>query len=148
MSVLPNPLLDSHFHVLTPGPSMTSQLPAKEADINTIVGRFLETGVLPPAHRVPLELEDLTSAPNLQQLLQASALGHSAWLQLPQALRDKVGPPANLFPFLEDPDNVPFLERLGILTPQPPPEAPPKVVPPAEPAPAPAPGPDAAKKPQ
>lgn len=119
MSLLPNPNLSPTFSIINSLPSLTSQLPAKESDINTIINRFLTSGVLPPAHRVPLELEDLTSAPNLQQLLQAGAHMQAAWNVLPAELRDKVGRPEALFPFLDDPDNVPFLSRIGLIAPKP-----------------------------
>lgn len=134
MSIQPTPQFTKDYAYINTEPSKTSQLPAKEADINTIVERFLSTGVMPPPVRIPLELEDLASAPNLQQLLQARAHMSTAWQNLPKALQEKVGAPDRLLSFFEDPDNEAYLRKNGFLPPKQEAAPPAPVVAPSQPA--------------
>lgn len=129
-----NTLVESNYSAQTnKEPTKTQQHLAKDADINNILRKFLETGEL-----------NLTGTPVYQDvetpfdLLEQMVTQHQvdeAWNKLPQAARDVLGDPGRLMSYVDlcaargDRES---LQRLGLADPpEPPTQAPPAAGPPA-----------------
>lgn len=96
------------------GKSLTQQHPAKEADINTIVKRYLPTGALPSHGRQPI-YGDFTSIDYMTMQNQIADID-TAFMRLPARLRGRFkNDPYQLMRFIDDPKNRPEAIRLGLL---------------------------------
>lgn len=116
-------------------PSKTQQQFAKEADINVILAKFLNTGELPA-----------TGAPNymnvdqefdLQEQIVTRAQVEEAWSKLPANVRNMLRDPKTLIEYVDHCRSTGDLEplrELGLVDPLPAPPAPPE--PPKPPTPA------------
>lgn len=108
-------------YIPTNEPSRTKQAPANDANINTIVSRFLKTGVLP--NRYPAwQSGDLVALPDLQGMLDAQLQARAAYDKLPAQIREETqGDPARLSAWLLDPRNIETAIKLGVLVAKTPP---------------------------
>lgn len=97
-------------------PSMTEQHFKDECDINTIVARYQETGVLPQGDRQPL-FGDFAEFP--QDLQSSQAYFDDAqerFMQLPASLRKEFGnDPVKLLQFIADGNNRDRAIELGLI---------------------------------
>lgn len=99
------------------GESLTIQSDAIDSDINVIVARFKGgEGIMPP----PLDQADYydtTGLPDLREIMdiQRDALAH--FNALPARIRNRFrNSPAELWDFVQDPENIDEAIALGILT--------------------------------
>lgn len=97
-------------------PSMTEQHFKDECDINTIVSRYQETGVLPQGNREPL-FGDFTEFPtDLQSSQQFFDEAHARFMELPSNLRKEFNnDPVQLLAFLHDENNRARAVELGLI---------------------------------
>ena len=108
---------------------MAKQAFAEEADINNIMQRYAETGLL-PSGTLQHQFGDFTQAEDYDTLLNRVIEAQEQFMELPSSIRDRfANSPAELFKFMQDPANEDEAVRLGLI-PGPEPE-PPKVEPPA-----------------
>lgn len=120
----------------------TKQSFKAECDINTIVARFLRTGILDFAQKNEPRYGDTTGL-EYQSAMQTVAAAKTLFNELPAALRHRFeNEPAKFLDFVQDKDNADEARELGLLKPvQEPvqPGAPVAATPPAAPSPTPAP---------
>lgn len=97
------------------GPSLTRQSEAKFADINFIMAKYEQTGVLPPANKA-LFFADVSK---IQDFDGAMAVVHGAeesFMQLPAEVRKEFdNDPSKFISFTNDPENVPKMVEMGLL---------------------------------
>lgn len=80
-------MAESNRTALTcPEESKTQQHLADEADINTIVGRFLKTGIMPPV-RTPPTYADFEDVTDFQEAMDAINRAKESFMALPAAVR-------------------------------------------------------------
>lgn len=109
--------------------SKTQQQFAEEADINTIVNKFLKTGQLPTDLKVP-RYGDFDEVTDFHTAMNAVREAQEGFDRLPAQMRARFhNDPQELLAFIEDPENTEEAVKLGLLTvtgepPQPAPEAP------------------------
>lgn len=102
----------------TIGPSRTIQSFKDECDINTIMARYQQTGVLPVASGKIPRYEDLTGY-DFQEAQNIIAEGKSMFASLPAALRAEFdNDPALFLDFASNPDNREEMAELGLLKPE------------------------------
>jgi len=98
----------------TTQPSMTKQEFAREADINVLMGRYLSTGVIPPAVRQGY-FADVDSL-DYQQALGLVHEAQALFDQLPSKVRERFGNnPAALMEFVADSRNRDEAVSLGLI---------------------------------
>lgn len=97
-------------------PSMTEQHFKEECDINTIVARYQETGVLPSGNREPL-FGDFAEFPQDLQSSQAYFDdAHERFMQLPAQLRKEFdNDPVKLLQFIANDNNRERAIDLGLI---------------------------------
>lgn len=99
-----------------------------EVDINTIVERFGLTGELPDDLRLP-QYGDYTGIFDFQSAMNTVRQATENFMQLPAKMRARFNnDPQQLLEFLDDDDNRPEAEKLGLVNKKP--EAPAPVEPP------------------
>lgn len=106
-------------------PTKTQQNQAEEADINTIVNRFLKTGTLPQIDMPPLQ-GDFEEAFDLQTSLELVHKANQSFMALPANVRSEFGnDPAKFVAYcdhcMETGDTSP-LEKLGLTVKKQPPQ--------------------------
>lgn len=69
------------------GESKTQQHGKEEADINTIVNRFLKTGLMPQV-KIPPSYQDFEGIFDFQDAMNVVAAGKHAFMQMPADIRD------------------------------------------------------------
>lgn len=104
-------------------PSMTEQHFKDECDINFIVKRFEETGILPEGNRQPL-FGDFTDFPtDLASSMAKYNEAQERFMELPANLRKEFdNDPVKLLAFLNDESNRTRAEELGLIERSVPPE--------------------------
>lgn len=108
----------------------TKQSFKAECDINTIVSRFLRTGILDFAQKNEPRYGDTTGI-EYQSAMNTVAAAKSLFNELPAALRNRFeNEPAQFLDFVQDEDNREEATELGLLKPVEPPEEP-AAIPPA-----------------
>lgn len=110
--------------------SLAQQHFRDEVDINTIVERFGLTGMLPQVTALP-QSGDFTGIFDFQSALNTVRLAQEQFMALPAKMRARFhNNPQELLVFLEDDENRPEAEKLGLVKPvekpTPPPEPAPK----------------------
>lgn len=88
---------------------------AEDADINNILSKVLKTHKWPQVAAQPL-YADVSEVGDLQQCMHHIANAQSAFDDLPQAIKDRVGDPLGLLNFVADPKNQKEAEKLGLLS--------------------------------
>lgn len=119
----------------------TKQSFKEECDINTIIRRFLRTGIMDFAQKNEPRYGDCTGV-EYQSAMQTVAAARSLFNELPAELRNRFeNDPAQFLDFVQDEKNTDEARALGLLkTPAPAPTEP-EATPPAPPVPAPSPEP-------
>jgi phage internal scaffolding protein len=99
-------------------PSLTVQSPAEDCDLNVLVKRFgIDVPLPPPAVFDPAYYGDVTDTPDLRTALDNIRLAQERFLALPARLRERfANSPAQLWDFVNDPENADEAVRLGLLT--------------------------------
>lgn len=96
-------------------PSRTKQSFKAECDINTIISRFLKTGILDFAQKNEPRYGDCTGI-EYQNAMQTVAEAKSLFNDLPAALRARfANEPANFLDFVQDEKNREEAQALGLL---------------------------------
>ena len=120
-------------------PSRTKQSFLEEADINNIMRKYINTGVLPVGERQPT-YGDFSSGQDYQALQDQLLQARMDFELLPADIRDRFGnSPEALIDFLSDPDNHEEAVELGLIAAE---QQEPDSVPAPEPDPTPDPDPD------
>jgi len=97
------------------GEALTKQSPKEECDVNYIVAKYKETGLLPPSQREP-RFGDFSNVRDYQSSLNAVIAAQEAFDELPAIVRKRFSnEPAELLAFLEDPRNKDEAIKLGLV---------------------------------
>lgn len=108
--------LDSGLHCKDK--TLAQQQFREESDINTIVERFGLTGEIPMAQR-QANYGDFTGVFDYQTAMNQVVLARESFMQLPAKVRARFhNDPQELIQFLEDDENRPEAEKLGIVKPR------------------------------
>lgn len=135
------------------GTGRTKQSFKDECDINKIMARFQQTGIIEFRDQNQAQYGDVTGA-DFQTAMLVVAEGKTMFFNLPAKVRDEFdNDPALFLEFVSDERNKPEMARMGLLKPEvasaileatppaPPPSSVAPATPPQAPAPSPAPGP-------
>jgi len=102
-----------------PDASLTQQQFAEEADINTIVNRFLKTGVLPTPNTFPqyVDFEGIFDYQSAMNLVRAA---DESFMRMDAKVRQRFNnSPQEFLEFFANPANTEEASRLGLTIPQP-----------------------------
>lgn len=119
-----------------PGESLTQQQFADDVDINVLVKRLGLDKVQLPAEAIdPRYYGDVSDVPDLRTVLDLANEARNKFMELPPKLRSRFNnEPAELWDFVNNPENADEAVRLGLLIKPPEPPAEQKEAPPlAEP---------------
>jgi len=106
-------------------PMLVKQEFVQESDVNVIIARCLRNGTPLPGADVQGVFADITSIGDFAAARQRILDGEAAFMTLPAALRAEFGnDPAQLVPWLADPDNRDRGIKLGLIAKPPEPPAP------------------------
>lgn len=95
-------------------PSRTQQSMKDETNINTIVGRFLKTGLVPESVVKP-SYGDFSAVLDYQTAQNALIAAEKNFMQLPSGLRARFhNDPQAFMDFCINPDNLDELRKLGL----------------------------------
>lgn len=99
--------------------SLTQQQFKDEADINTIVNRFLKTGVLPTPNNFP-QYVDFEGVFDYQSAMNMVRAADESFMRMDAKLRARFNnSPQEFLEFFADPANTEEAIRLGLAVPQP-----------------------------
>ena len=105
---------EADFH---PSRSLTSQNEAEELDINSIMARYLKTGLMPQT-RAQAFFGDASSLPDFMTAQQIILDAKAAFEGLPAKVRDRFhNSPEKFLEFMSDEDNLEEARFLGLLEP-------------------------------
>lgn len=100
------------------GSAVTKQSFKDECDINTIMGRYLKTGVLDFVNKHQPRYEDLSQATDYLGAMQIVAESRSLFEDLPSSIRTKFeNNPAKFLDFVHNPANRSEMAEMGLLRP-------------------------------
>lgn len=117
------------------GPGRTKQQCRDECDINIMMAKYQNTGVLPPSNNFVASYGDFTEIDDYQAAVNQVQDAEDAFMDLPSNIRTRFdNDPAKLLEFASDINNVEEARELGILAPIPV-EIPPTPTPPTPPEP-------------
>lgn len=118
------------------GESRTIQSDAMSTDINSIMSKYQQHGVLPRVNAARPRYGDFSSALDYHSSLSRVLAAQDEFMSLPSSVRKAVdNDPGKFLDLVTDPDRREELEKLGLLEAQLPPEPEPEPDPqPAEPA--------------
>lgn len=110
-------VISAETALVTPEPSLAQQNFAEEADINTIVNRYLRTGEMPEYSQAGWGV-DITGLPaDYHAMLNALNAADDAFMQLPANVRARFNNDAGEFvEFFNDPANQDEMISLGLAT--------------------------------
>lgn len=98
--------------------SLTQQQFAEEADINTIVDRFLRSGVLPTPTQMP-QYVDYEGVFDFQSAMNVVRAADENFMRLDAKVRSRFNnSPQEFLEFFANPDNTQEAIRLGLAIPQ------------------------------
>lgn len=96
-------------------PSRTKQAEKPACDINNIVARYLERGIITHVAKHEGRYDNFIDAPTYHEAMSAVAEAKEAFDTLPAALRKRFGnDPAAFLDFVKDPENVDEMMALGL----------------------------------
>lgn len=96
------------------GPTKTHQSMAEDADINTIMRRFGQTGRLPDDLRTPT-YADYDQVLDYHSAMNAVADANSQFMKLPPAIRARFdNDPGKFLDYASDPENIDGLRDMGL----------------------------------
>lgn len=100
------------------GKSLTKQSFKAECDVNNIVRRYQQTGVVTHVNRGQPKFGDFSNLGTYHEALLQVTHAQQAFMDLPAVVRDRFGnDPGALLEFLDDPANDREAIRLGLKTP-------------------------------
>jgi hypothetical protein len=106
--------------------SKTQQQFTIDADLNVIAQRFGLDGAIPVTPLDPNAYGDYSQVPDLRTVMDISHRAREQFMDLPAKLRTRFNnQPAQLWDFVNDPENADEAVRLGLLKRLPDPENPP-----------------------
>lgn len=101
------------------GPSMTSQAPAEDVDINKIVARIQKGQTVLASNGEPF-YGDVSDITGLQDALIKVQEANDLFMQYPAELREKFdNDPVKMVEFLENPENLDKAIEMGLANPKP-----------------------------
>lgn len=112
---------DAHRPVYDPGgPSMTRQEFAQECDVNEIIRKNPNVGMVPPLPGVSPQYYDFTEMPsNLQDSLNLMMDAEEAFMRLPALARKEFdNDPLRFIEFASSRDNLPKMREWGLADPE------------------------------
>lgn len=125
------------------GEDMTKQSFKDEVDVNNIVKKYSQTGIMDHVNNMQGKFTDVSSIPDLHTAMNQVAAAEEMFLALPAEIRKRFGNSAVTFlQFAQDPANSDDMVELGLApgvqdavpVPDPQPDPEPAGEPPAEPA--------------
>lgn len=103
-------------------PSLTQQSDLAESDINILMARYNSGGQLPQVIE-PGQYGDFTEITDYRDAQNAILAANEAFAEVPAKIREKFeNDPAKFFEFVNNPENLPELRKLGLANPEEPPE--------------------------
>lgn len=97
--------------------SLTVQEPTEDCDINKIMERYAQTGIL-PGNATRATYGDFTGINDYHKAMNAVRFAQNAFNELPVQMRTKFeNDPAKLLDFINDPDNAAEAVKMGLLSP-------------------------------
>lgn len=110
----PRPNTDKRFTK----PSLTKQSFADEVDINNIMARFTQTGVIDHVNSADPNFGYAPSS-DFRESLELVKNAHESFADLPAGIRRKFNnDPEQFLAFVEVPENRPQMASMGLLTPE------------------------------
>ncbi len=104
--------------LVTRGESRTQQHMAAECDINNIVQRYMETGILDHTSRKKPSYGDVASGMDFQEAMQTVTAAREMFGALPSSIRREFdNDPAKFLDFANDPANAEALVEMGLSEP-------------------------------
>jgi len=98
-------------------PSMTKQSEKDSCDINKILRRYQDTGVLPQNMKNNPIYGDFTTVSDFHESLQTVALANEQFSNLPASIRDRFqNDTAKFLAFCNDSKNVSEMVKMGLAT--------------------------------
>lgn len=99
-------------------PSMTEQHFKDECDINSIIAKYKQTGILPVGDRQPLFGDFAEFPTDLQSSMKMYDEAQERFLQIPSEIRKEFGnDPAQLIAWLQDEKNHAKAVEFGLIAP-------------------------------
>lgn len=100
------------------GESLTQQHFKEECDINTIMRKYETSGLLNHINQFGGEYGDFLEAPDYHTALNQIMEAQDMFMSLPSKIRAKFGnDPEEFLVFVQDPENIEELRRLGLAKP-------------------------------
>lgn len=101
-----------------PDDGRTRQEGKDPSDINLIMAKYNETGILPRTNPMTPQYGDYSNVPDYMAAQQIVIDAQDAFASLPSAIRDRLGnDPLNMVTFLNDPANAEEAALLGLTEP-------------------------------
>lgn len=98
-------------------PSKTKQSFSQDADINNIMKKYIERGILPDMISANPQYGDFSEVGDYQNALNTVIKANEQFDALPSHLRDKfANEPANFLEFTANPANIEEMYELGLAT--------------------------------
>lgn len=108
-------ILDSKTGEYKFHPGLTKQADKEACDINNILRKFEQTGVLPDLIRREPRYGDFSSVPSYQESLDIVHRAETQFAALSAEVRDRFGnDPAKMLEFCHDEKNLPEMVKLGL----------------------------------
>jgi phage internal scaffolding protein len=112
-------LVSAETGLVCKDPSLTQQQFAEESDINTIVDRFMKSGVLPEPSTMP-QYVDYEGVFDFQTAMNVVRQADENFMRMDARVRSRFdNSPQKFLEFFADPDNRDEGRRLGLLMPAP-----------------------------
>lgn len=95
----------------------TKQQFKADTDVNNILKKYMKTGLLPDASRLPAKFGDFSSAPSYLDAMNLINEAHEQFASLNSSLRGRFqNDPSQFLEFCNDPKNLPEMLKLGLAT--------------------------------
>lgn len=114
------PSISAKLTVVTPQEeAMTKQAFADEVNINNIISKYKQTGVLPNSARSALaQFGDFSEVPSYQDALNTVMLAQDVFAELPSAVRNRFSnDPGEMLAFLNNSNNREEAIKMGLIDP-------------------------------
>lgn len=106
-------------------PSLTQQHFRDECDLNTIMSQYTQSGLVPEGTSRTALYGDFSQVDDYLTALNTIENARNQFNELPARARERFkNDPLELLAFLQNPDNKPEAQRLGLLKEEPPPPTP------------------------
>lgn len=117
---------DLDSQVSTGTDSMTQQNFEAECNINTIMSRYLESGLLPGGTAATAMYGDFSTVTDYRDALETLSNAKDQFAHLSATVRERFrNDPGEFLNFIHDPANKAEAQKLGLLKAEPPPPTPP-----------------------